>query len=1152
MTDAPKRLIETAFPLEQVSLDSVHEKNVRHGHISTLHIWPARRPLAACRAALIASLLPDAAGADERRAIYRRMAGRVVETVEDVTQGGRTVARRKRSTRGGILHWKREDGPDLDWFRERIREAWGGRAPRVLDPFAGGGAIPLEAMRLGCEATAVDVNPVAWFVLTCTLDWPRKLAGQTRPLPAFARKDRAFMTAFLQANGVRGRALARELAALGLDARGRDAGPAAPTLLESAPAPDADLAWQVRAWGRRVLASARRRLARRYPTWAEFRALKPGGRRFKPRARRLLTPDADGAVDAAALNREFDAEYLDDQRNPRWVATPTVAYLWARTARCKGCRATIPLLKTRWLAKKGAKRVRLTMTPNEDGTGVVFGVEAGVPVAEEPRARRERDRELGGGTMSRSGARCPCCGAISTMEDLRVDGRAGRLGVVMTTVVVDGPAGKEYRLPTEEEIDAARVEAAELDALYAEIPFGLPDEPTPSEESLGMRVPRYGFTTWRSLFTDRQLLALGVLVHEIRCAAGLGGQIASASSPASERVDGGERIGSRSRATDSGTSAARPFTPASPAMEYSGAAERVGSDSRAADSAARTRSVGETPGAGAPSVGDLREDAWRAALAAYLTAAVSKFADYSSAICSWHNGGEKLGHTFARFALPMVWDYCEVNPLAQTTGGFSSTVEWVARVVEHLETAAAGAPVPAVARRSALAAAGGPFDLICTDPPYYDAIPYSDLMDFFHVWQRRVLHGLSPAADGVFADPLGPKWDADAGDGELIDDAARFGGDRAASKRNYEDGMARAFVRFRDVLRDDGRLVLVFANKSPHAWETLVSALIRAGFTVTGSWPIRTEMETRQRSLASAALASSIWLVCRKRTLTGPGWDATVLAEMRQRIHQQLRDFWDAGIRGPDFVWAATGPALEAFSRHPVVKCADAPGARLSVSAFLREVRRFVVDFVVGRVLTAGGEEMVSGLDDVTTYYLLHRYDFGLGDAPAGACILYALSCNLSDRALADRHDLLAHGGGRASDEPDDEDDEYDGASGEADGDDAQGGADSAGRGGTVRLKPWNRRRAKTLGADAQDGAPAPLIDQAHRLMQLWRGGDESKVNDYLDARGLTRNALFGRLLQAVIELAPAGSEERAILESLSNHVAARSGVSAARQPRML
>ncbi len=100
--------------------------------------------------------------------------------------GGRTVARRKRKTQGGILHWKREteSEPDLDWFRARTREAYGGRAPRVLDPFAGGGAIPLEAMRLGCEVTAVELDPVAWFILKCTLDYPRGLAGETRPLPA--------------------------------------------------------------------------------------------------------------------------------------------------------------------------------------------------------------------------------------------------------------------------------------------------------------------------------------------------------------------------------------------------------------------------------------------------------------------------------------------------------------------------------------------------------------------------------------------------------------------------------------------------------------------------------------------------------------------------------------------------------------------------------------------------------------------------------------------------------------------------------------------------------------------------------------------------------------------------------------------------------
>jgi|GEM_PF-5570463 Adenine-specific DNA methylase containing a Zn-ribbon len=123
-----RRLIEVDFPLEQVSLDSVHEKNVRHGHISTLHIWPARRPLAACRAALIAALLPDPGNEEERKAIYRRLAGTVKEKIEQKKVGGRTVDVRKRETEGGILHWGRENGPDLDWFREKIREAYGGRA----------------------------------------------------------------------------------------------------------------------------------------------------------------------------------------------------------------------------------------------------------------------------------------------------------------------------------------------------------------------------------------------------------------------------------------------------------------------------------------------------------------------------------------------------------------------------------------------------------------------------------------------------------------------------------------------------------------------------------------------------------------------------------------------------------------------------------------------------------------------------------------------------------------------------------------------------------------------------------------------------------------------------------------------------------------
>ena len=397
-----RRLIEAAFPLKQVSLDSVHEKNVRHGHISTLHIWPARRPLAASRAALIATLLPDPGDPDERRAILERMAGRVTEKIERKQLNGRMVETVKEETVGGILHWGRENGPGLAWFRDEIRKAYGGRAPRVLDPFAGGGAIPLEAMRLGCEVTAMDINPVAWFILKCTLEYPQKLAGQTRPLPGFALEDREFMEAFLKAKGFKGASLRTHLERLGHGDGGEiqlDA------LAHDDPTMEADLAWHVRAWGRWVLARARKELASYYPTYAEFEPLAPG-KEFEPRPMQLLEVDERGLPQLDPLNAEFAAAYLKDPRNPRWIAKPTVAYLWARTVTCKRCRATLPLLKTRWLCKKDRKRVLLTIERNSDGTGAVFGVQSGVPQNGGNAAqRREHDKRVGAGTMSRTGAR---------------------------------------------------------------------------------------------------------------------------------------------------------------------------------------------------------------------------------------------------------------------------------------------------------------------------------------------------------------------------------------------------------------------------------------------------------------------------------------------------------------------------------------------------------------------------------------------------------------------------------------------------------------------------------------------------------------------------------------------------------------------------
>lgn len=988
MTD--RRLIEVAFPLKETSLDSVHEKNVRHGHISTLHIWPARRPLAASRAALIATLLPDPGTKEERDKLLLRLGGKVVTKTKKDNNGGKVVE----ETEGGILHWGRENNPDLDYFRQLIREAYGGRAPRVLDPFSGGGAIPLEAMRLGCEVTANDLNPVAWFILKCTLEYPQKLAGQKLPLPDFALKSKSFMQSYLKgARGLKGKKLEREIEVVQLGLF---------------PPEDADLAWHVRSWGMWVLEQAREDLDRFYPT-------------------------VDGKT--------------------------TVAYMWARTVRCKHCRAEIPLLKTRWLTKKNNKRVLLTMAPNSDGTGVVFGIENNVPQKGGNIAqKRMHDQQVGGGTMSRSGAKCPCCSAIMTPDDLRYEASSGRSGTVLTAVIVDGLNGKEYRLPQKYEVEAANVDSNEIELAFKGIPFGIPVEPVPrggSRKGGGspFTVHLYGLDQWYKLFTPRQLLALATFVKYTR-------------------------------------------------LVYNEMGER-----------------------NYPQI-------WAEAVVVFLTSVFDRQADYLSSTAIWLQSLEAVAHTFTRFALPISWDFVEANPLSGLTGDYSGAIEWVSKVIESNLRAGQDAPKPHVSQGSAIATApSASIDVIVTDPPYYDAIPYADLMDFFYVWIRRILFGLSPEFDSIFAQPLTPKWDHTINDGELIDDSSRFNGDGNKSKATYEDGMARAFLACYKALTDEGRLVVVFAHKQPDAWETLVSAIIRAGFVVDGSWPIQTERATRMRALSSAALSSSVWLVCRKRPETArPGWDNRVLEEMRENIALRLRDYWDAGIRGPDFVWAATGPAMEAYSKHPVVKKADEPGSMMGVEEFLRHVRRMVVDFMVGQVLTREGTVM-TGLDDVTTYYLLHRKDFGMEDAPASACILYALSCGLTDRALSDQYDILSRGKVAVEVEENEGDEE-------AEADD-NGAEDGEGSGSTVRLQAWTQRvKKKSLGYEGAGGRPAPLVDQAHRLIALWKVGDVVKVDDFLDSKGLRRSGIFTQLIQALIELS--SGEERTLLESISNHLAAR------------
>ena len=396
---------------------------------------------------------------------------------------------------------------ELEWFRQEIRKAYGGRAPRVLDPFAGGGAIPLEAMRLGCEVTAVDINPVAWFILKCTLEYPQKLAGKTHPLPDFILEDEEFMAAFYKAHPQlvgktrRTKKQAQEFEN-DLFMKGK---------ADSGRAPEADLAWHVRAWGKWVLDRARRELACFYPTYADFEPLKPG-KAYEKQSMRLVPLKDDGTPDIDSLNAEFSEEYLADRRNPRWVAKPTVAYLWARTVTCKNCRATVPLLKTRWLCKKDNKRVLLTMEPNADKTGVVFGIEKDVPVKGGNAAQTARTRQA-----DRRGNHVAGRGTVPVLQHHHDDGGHPSRRPVRTTRYRDDRRGRGR--PERQGISSAhrtRVHMArggrEGYRPTSSPRFRLGCRRNRLQTNAKRRIPlvrHLRIDQWKKLFTPRQLLALG-------------------------------------------------------------------------------------------------------------------------------------------------------------------------------------------------------------------------------------------------------------------------------------------------------------------------------------------------------------------------------------------------------------------------------------------------------------------------------------------------------------------------------------------------------------------------------------------------------------------------------------------------------------------
>lgn len=976
----PKRLIEVDLPIKRISAHARREKSIRQGHISTLHIWWARRPLAACRAVMCAALwfdpvddlCPEAFRQTARQCMVRWSKEYLGKLGEE--SYSRFIAIQKNPERlndrkelqGALLDFIADfanwDNATAREYLETSRaitnaahEALGGVSgtrPLIVDPFAGGGSIPLEALRVGADVFASDLNPV----------------------PVLLNK----------------------------------------VMLEYLPKYGENYAVQVRKWGEWVRRAAESELGEFYPK------------------------DSDGAI--------------------------PIAYLWARTIKCEGpgCGAEVPLIKSLWLGKKPHNSWSLKLHPNIEKKRIDFEVVQGAQLD-----------DVGEGTVKRGSANCLCCGYTTPSKAVRkqLSSRRGgtsdaRLFCVVTTREED--KGRFYRTPTSRDLEMAAKAGDRLEKLKRQnANYDLtPSEPTPLGGGKGagraFSQRNFGMDAFQDLFTPRQLLTLVTLVDKVRAA---GEQIRK------EHVDG-----------------------------------------------------------------------FAEAIQVALALNVDKIADYGSSLASWSSPAsqETVRGTFSRQALSITWDFAEAYPFASSSGGWTHNLNYLTSPLQaeahaglhqgHVERASAtNHPMP-----------DNCVDAFVTDPPYYDAIPYADLSDFFVVWLKRSLKG--SAMEKAFAE-LSPK------DEECVVDEIK-GHDAAF----FERTMGKALAEGRRLTKADGIGIVVFAHKSTAGWEAQLQAMTDSGWVITGSWPIDTERAGRTRANSSAALASSVHLVCRPREVAvgairpeEVGDWRDVLQELPRRIHEWMPRLAEEGVVGADAIFACLGPALEIFSRYSRVEKAN--GNAVTLKEYLEQVWAAVAKEALTMIFTGA---------DTTAFE---------EDARLTAMWLWTLNAGVTDPDNVE-----------SSDEDDVEDDseastskakitgfvlEYDAARKIAQGlgahlEDMRSLVEI--KGDTARLLPVAERARALFGKDEVVASPAKkrvpqldlfkalqqtdagnttlmepvveqhgttVLDRIHQSMILFAAGRSEALKRFLVEEGVGRDVRFWSLAQALSALYPTFTSEK-------------------------
>jgi adenine-specific DNA methylase len=839
-----KKLIEVALPIKEISAESVRDKSIRHGHISTLHLWWARRPLPVCRAIVFASLVPDPLDEncpeafnyavemllntglgklhykpykdipytsivdemeDNRRNRLMMFIGKFSETCQTNMKAGKSTSPKEQLDDWCLIKWENKNNPQiLRIARELIFVAYqSDKRPEASWEQLHGefntlyDAIPkAEEQLYSIPNRHVETEQV-------------KQAEETlqSAIEAFQNEMPSVFDPFAG-----GGTIPLEAARLGCRSYGNDINPVAHIIERgSAEFPQK--------YGKPIVYSDEEFISRygdkgvKMAQESERNIIHDGNGYHIPNR---LAFDVEFYAKKILVETEKEVGYLypaDEKGNK------PVCYYWVRTAKCSNpaCGAEIPLFKQFYLVNNSQKKIYLN--PEVNGKNIQFTIKTG-------------SCEHLKGWNNRGNLTCPCCGNLTGVDEIKRQYKTAGIPQRMVAVVLDTDKGKTYRIPSKDELNIIipKVENRPTDRMAV-------------ENNRNFNTPGWGIDNYGDMFSDRQLTTLYAFVHNLNTLKS-----------------------------------------------------------------------------------QLGESSYNTAIISLLSIWFDRIVLANTSLGRWHNGKESIEHPFSRQAIAMTFDYPESNPFCSSSGCALNQLEWVLRYLDQESSIEFSSFMANASSGEKEQFPNKSLTAVVTDPPYYDAIAYADISDFFYVWLKRTLGDLYPIN---FSTPQTPKNE------ECTALKHHHNNSEQEAKKHFENKLTQIFDAIEEQTSDI--VSIMFAHQSTEAWTTLCNSILGARMNITGSWPMDTEMANRALGLASAALESSVTVACRPSERKGYADFSDVKHNIRQLVKHEVEKLYGLGFRGADLLTACFGQAVSVFGHYKLVETAE--GEPVSVGQLLEFAR---------------------------------------------------------------------------------------------------------------------------------------------------------------------------------------------------------------------